>query len=411
MQIVAQALLVVQLARRPALALGTVSLCQACAFLLFALAGGGYADRLDRRRLLLVTQSCLAALAVLLGTLTALDVITVPVIAAAAFGSGVLLSFDQPARAALVSSLVPREELRNAVSLQSAVFSGASVVGPALAGLLITKIGIASQFFLNALSFSGVLLVLAGLKPGSQPIAVRERLYGQVREAFLSKKRKTAAVSSAPRQGLANSFGDSAIASVAFALRSVRRDAVVIAALSVYGALLFAGPSLQVLLPLLARERLAAGPEWLGVLFSAAGVGAVLGAVAVGMLEGSARLMGASALVFWVAAVMTVGMTRRIPVAFVGLLVMGGGQSVIGAVTATLLQTRVAAELRGRMMSLNTLLLMGVRPLGDFPVAALIAFGGIPVTTVVSGLVVAGSGIVAGLRVRRSIGRGTVSGH
>ena len=151
MQIVAQSLLVLRLAHGSAFALGCVSLSQASAFFLFALLGGGLADRVDRRRLLIATETCLMLLAVLLGLLTLKGIVTVPIIAAVAFVSGVILSVDQPARAALVSTLVPHEDLLSAVSLQSAVFNAASIVGPAVAGVIVHAVGLAAIFFVTDL--------------------------------------------------------------------------------------------------------------------------------------------------------------------------------------------------------------------------------------------------------------------
>jgi MFS family permease len=119
MQIVAGSLLVLKITHGSAFALGTVSLAQALAFFLFALVGGSVADRIDKRRLLLVTQTASAALAVLLGFLTLFGVIQLWMMLVLAFLNGTLLSFDQPARSALVPVLVRKEDLGNAISLQS----------------------------------------------------------------------------------------------------------------------------------------------------------------------------------------------------------------------------------------------------------------------------------------------------
>src|SRR5580698_871112 len=113
MQIVAQSLLVLELTHGSAIALGTVALMQAMAFLLFAPAGGAFVDRHDKRRILLVTQSFMMGLALLLGAVTASGMIRIWMIPLAAFATGAALSFDQPARGALVSALVPPDELMN----------------------------------------------------------------------------------------------------------------------------------------------------------------------------------------------------------------------------------------------------------------------------------------------------------
>ncbi len=350
MQIVGQSLLVLQLSHGSAFALGCVSLSQASAFFLFALVGGGFADRVDRRRLLLMTQTCLMLIALCLGVFTVAGIATVPLIAAAAFVSGVILSFDQPARAALVSTVVPKEDLLNAVALQSSVFNAASIVGPAVAGLVVVRAGIAADFFLNAFSFVGVLVALLRLPAG--PVIPLKR--------------------------------DKLIRQIASTLTSVRGDRLLVSSLVMYGAILLAGPSPQLLLPVLAQERLHTGPAMLGLLFSAGGLGAMLGALVAGALPRADVRWVHAALLVWCAALASVGTSTLLPVTLISLVLLGASQSLVGAATATLLQMRVQAEQRGRVMSLNTLLLMGFRPLGDFPLGALMTSVGAPVTTLVS---------------------------
>jgi len=350
MQIVAQSLLVLKLSHGSPFALGCVSLSQASAFFLFALVGGGFADRFDRRRLLLTTQTCLMLTALCLGMFTVAGLATVPLISAAAFLSGVVLSFDQPSRAALVSTVVPKEDLLNAVALQSAVFNAASILGPAIAGFVVVQVGIAADFFLNALSFTGVLVALLMLPSGPPVTLKRDKLVPQILDT----------------------------------LASVRGDPVLVLALVMYAAMLLAGPSPQLLLPVLADERLHTGPAMLGILFSAGGAGAVLGAVVAGTLPRANIRWIRAAVVLWCGALVTAGTSTLLPVTFVSLVLLGAGQSVVAAATATLLQTRVQAEQRGRVMGVNTLLLMGVRPLGDFPLGILMTHLGVPITSVIS---------------------------
>src|SRR6185312_8103447 len=174
MQIVAQSLLVLSITNGSALALGTVSLAQSLSFFLFALIGGSIADRADKRRFLLFTQSLSMLQAFLFAILTITGVIQVWMIVVLAFCGGTILSFDQPTRSALVPVLVPKEDLMNAISLQAIVFNGSAFVGPALAGIMIgvfesvgksigitnSLTGYAGNFFLNGISFLGVLVVL-----------------------------------------------------------------------------------------------------------------------------------------------------------------------------------------------------------------------------------------------------------
>lgn len=374
MQIVAQSLLVLDVTHGSAFALGAVSLAQAIAFLLFAPAGGSVADRIAKRKLLLLTQGIMMGLAFLLGVLTALGVVRFWMIPVVAFAAGAALSFDQPARNALIAELVPKENLMNAVALQSAVFNGAALLGPALAGFALSRIGYAGNFFLNAASYVAVLAALGLMRDpeargGARPAG---RLLDSVREA----------------------------------LTYVRRDAVLPSVLLAYGALLFCGPSTALMLPLFARQILHAGPSGLGVLFSAAGAGTVAGAFAVaslGEIRHKVRLLLGSILL-WVVALAVFGLSGSMNVAMPALFVLGAAQNWAVTASVTLLQTRVPPEMRGRAMSLNTLLIMFVRPLGDFPAGALVEVLGLR-PTVLAGAALVGT-IVCALFAARPAVRG-----
>jgi MFS family permease len=368
MQIVAQSLLVLKITHGSAFALGTVSLAQALAFFLFALVGGSVADRIDKRRLLLVTQTGSAALAIMLGFLTLFGIIRLWMILALAFLNGALLSFDQPTRGALVPVLVPKEDLGNAISLQAMIFNGASTVGPALAGFGVATLGYAGNFFLNGASFLGVLIVLYVMRVPP----------GQTHQ-------------------------QSTFQAIHTALTTVRRDAVLPWALSGYAAMLFLGPSSALILPVYAVKILHIGPERLGLLFSAAGVGTILGALSLASLGSSPKRgpIYLTGIFIWVAAITGFALSERFWVSMIALVFFGIGQTLTGTTTITLLQTRVPEQMRGRMMSLNTLIIMGIRPLGDFPAGALIAGIGAPGTVLLSAGLVGIYGL--GLAMRSAI--------
>jgi MFS family permease len=284
--------------------------------------------------------------AVLLGILTLAGLIRFWMILLVAFASSSALSFDQPARNALITSLVPKQHLMNAVSLQSAVFNGASILGPALAGLSLSRIGYAGNFFLNAASFCAVLAALLLLRtPNSRAIA-------------------------RPGGRLLDSAGE--------ALRFVRQDAMLPTVVPAYAALLFFGPSAALALPVFAKQILHVGATQLGVLFSAVGAGTVVGALVLASLAETihhGRLVFASILI-WTGALAVFGWSDSLRVSVPALFVLGAAQNVAGATTVTLLQMRVPPEMRGRAMSVNTLLIMCVRPLGDFPAGAVITWLG-----------------------------------
>ena len=358
MQIVAQALLVLDLSHGSPVALGVVSLAQSAAFFVFALFGGAVADRVDKRRLLVLTQTVSMGLALTLAVLTAYHVVAVWMVVLLAFLQGAALSFDQPARAALVPELVPKAQLFNAVSLQSMVFTGASTVGPALAGFGLAALGYAGNFFVNAASYLAVIGALLAMRvPG-------------------------AADDNPIRTPSTRAIGE--------ALATVRADVALPSILVVYTALLFFGPSGAVLIPVMGRGVLHLDPQRIGILFAAAGFGAVIGGLALASLKDpahKARIVLASAIL-WTLALAGFAASRVYVASVVALVLLGMFQIGVGSTTITLLQTRVPPAMRGRVMSLNSLLMMGVRPLGDFPAAALIAGIGAPLTAAIcAGLV------------------------
>ncbi len=362
MQIVAQSLLVLKITHNSALALGTVSLAQATSFFLFALVGGSFADRIDKRRLLFFTQSLSMILAFVLGVLTFTGVIQVWMIVLIAFCSGTVLSFDQPTRSALIPVLVPREDLMNAISLQSIVFNGSAVVGPALGGITIGLIGYAGNFFLNSASYLAVLIALF----------------------FLHVPKDAAALSTEKRGPM--------LAQIRASLATVGRDEALPWILSGYGALLFFGPSTSLILPLFALQILHLNPFQVGLLFSAAGLGTIIGALSIATL-GDFQYKGWLLLVsflVWAFALLLFALSHVLWLSMLALLLFGLAQNGVGATTITLMQTRVPPQMRGRVMSLNTLFIMGVRPLGDFPAGALIGLIGGPLTVVISAAIVGG---------------------
>lgn len=375
MQIIAQSLLVLKITHGSAFALGTVSLAQALSFFLFALIGGGIADRIDKRRFLLVTQSLSMGLATVLGVLTITGVIQVWMIVLLAFCSGAILSFDQPTRSSLIPILVPKEDLMNAISLQAIVFNGSAVVGPALGGVAIGALaalslqvgiinplaGFAGNFFLNAISFLGVLVVLYILHVSPEQAAEGREKRGPM------------------------------LASIKASLVTVGRDSALPWVLSGYGALLFFGPSTSLILPYFATQILHLSNVQLGLLFSAAGLGTILGALVVASL-GDFRAKGYLLLIsflIWCAALFLFALIHVFWISLLTLLLFGIAQNGVGATTITLMQTRVPPQMRGRVMSLNTLFVMGVRPLGDFPAGALIGGLGGPGTVILCTSVVA----------------------
>ena len=284
------------------------------------------------------------------------------------FCGGALLSFDQPARNSLIPSLVPPDDLMNAVSLQSIIFSGASTFGPALAGLAVAAIGYAGNFFLNAASFLAVIVALLRLPH------IGAGKGGGVREPMWSAVRAT--------------------------LATAARDRALPGVISGYGALLFLGPSPAVMLPIFALRVLHLAPAQMGLLFSAVGVGTILGGLTVASL-GDFRYKGGlflGALLLWSAALGAFAASTLVWLSAAALVVLGAAQNAASATAITMMQIRVPPQMRGRIMSVNTLLVMGVRPLGDFPAGALIGAVGGPLTAALSAALTGAYAIFLALR-------------
>jgi len=193
--------------------------------------------------------------------------------------------------------------------------------------------------------------------------------------------------------------------SVGEALHFIRRDAVLPSVVSAYAALLFLGPSVILMVPFFTRQVLRSGPTELGMLFSAIGAGTVVGALMVASLGDPPHKerLAFGAMLLWTVALAVFGWSDSLRVAIPTLFVLGLTQNAAGSTTMTLLQTRVPPEMRGRAMSLNTLLMMCVRPLGDFPAGAVIGWLGFRQAVLISAALV-GAALLA-VTVMRTIKR------
>jgi len=184
MQNVAQGWLVLVLSGNSAFWLGVVGFVGSIPFLFFTLFGGVIADRVDKRRLLLVTQTVMMLLAFLLAALAWMKVITVWEVAAIAFCNGVAMAMNAPSYQALVPRLVKREDLTNAIALNSAQFNMSRILGPTLGGYAMVLLGVAGNFFLNGLSFLAVLFALTRIDYPLEIAARRESMLSSLRGGF-----------------------------------------------------------------------------------------------------------------------------------------------------------------------------------------------------------------------------------
>jgi MFS family permease len=362
MQSVAQGWLVLKLTNS-ALMLGVVSFAGYLPVLLVALFAGVIVDHADRRRLIVTTQVLLMLSAFILAALTWAGVVRVEHVIVLAALNGLVTAFDMPARQTFVVEMVGREDLPNAIAINSMVFNGARVIGPAIAGVLISAIGIAGCFFLNGLSYIAVIISLLLME-----LAARE----------------LPRIGSSMLQRLGEGF-----------------DYVWHHRASFYLLLLIAisagfGMQYSVLIPVFARDILHGNARAYGFLLAAQGVGALLG----GVVLASSRtprglrqnllfgLLGSAAGIF------VFGFSSAMWLSLLAQMVIGAGLLNYMATNNTMLQLFVSDELRGRVMSMYTLSFIGLAPLGSLEVGYLgervspqIAVAGAAAATLICGII------------------------
>lgn len=376
MQSIAQGWLV-YLLTKSALSLGVVSFSQFLPVLLFTLLGGVAADRFDRQRVVLFTQSAALVQATILALLTLSGVVQVWHIIAMAFVLGTINAFDTPARQSLIHELVAKEDLMNAIALNSTAFNGTRIVGPAIAGTLLgaisawlhtqfaletdsaTRIAVGICFTLNALSYLAVIvgLLLMDRHPHTK-----------------------------------NNAHESVWRSLWAGLSYARRDQRVLALLSLMGVSSIFGFSYMTLMPLYAGEILKVGPQGYGFLMAAAGLGALSGALLLASLGNYQRkglLLSIGNFVFPV-MLLIFAQSKIFPLSLVALVGFGWGLITQNALTNTLLQTIVPEELRGRILSLYTLMFMGMLPFGSLQIGALAEKLGAPMALTIGATICLG---------------------
>jgi predicted MFS family arabinose efflux permease len=363
MHTVAQSWLVLQLTDSP-LRLGFIGTLQFGPILLFSIVTGAYADRLPKRRVLVTTQLVLATLAVALAALVASGRIRYWQVGVVAVLAGLTQAFDAPARQSFLAELVGKGDLVNAVALNSASFNAARIVGPALGGVLIARVGVVPSFLVNAVGLLVVALALLRLRVHG-PAAVR-------RNTTVAQE-------------------------IAEGLRYAVRTPVIRLVLGLLFCVSITVFNFTVYVPLLARHVLGLGPEGFGFLMAALGVGAVSGALTVGFRqapEPPLRLMTGAAAVA-LSGLLALSAARHVWVAVPLLFVTGFSGLILVASCNTRLQLAAPDELRGRMMSLYTLVWGGVFPIGAFCVGAISEAWGVSTAFLVQGT--AGLGALAAL--------------
>ena len=353
MHTVAQSWLVLQLTDSP-LRLGLIGTLQFAPILLFSIVTGAIADRLPKRRLLVATNLTLATLALGMAALVASGQVRYWHVAVVAVLAGLAQTVDAPARQSLMAELVGKADLVNAVALNSAAFNAARIVGPAVGGVLIARFGVVPAFVINA---AGLLVVAAALAtlPGRSAAPARR--------------------------------GTTMAQEIAEGVRYALRTPVIRLVLGLLFCVSITVFNFTVYVPLLARNVLGLGAEGFGFLMAALGVGAVTGALTVGFRRAgpptlpTMMLAAAAALT----GLLTLSAARHVWVAAPLLFVTGFAGLILVASCNTRLQLAAPDELRGRMMSLYTLVWGGVFPIGAFAVGAISEAWGVSTAFFVQG--------------------------
>jgi MFS family permease len=320
-------------------AVGLTTALQFLPMLLFGAWGGLLADRMSKRRLLIITQTLMAIPALGLFAVTATGIAAPWMVFLAVFAMGLVNSVDNPTRQSFVYEMVGADRVVNAVSLNSVIVQSARIVGPALAGLLIAGFGVVPCFGLNALSFAAMIFALCSMDPRRlQAAPVAEREPGAIRAGLRY-------------------------------VRCTPELALPLALMALVGTL---GFNFQVVLPLLARFSFDGGASAYAVLVSAMGVGSIAGALVNGAHGRTGpRLIAGGALAFGVAALLAAAMPTlalEIPV----LALLGAASVTFAATINSTLQLAVSPEMRGRVMALYSVVFLGSTPIGG-PLAGWLA--------------------------------------
>lgn len=336
MQTVATGWLVLTLTGSP-FVLGLAAAARSIPVLILVVPAGIVADRFDRRKIVVATSVASTVASGVLAVLTIAGTIDISTVLIIAVVLGISNAFEMPARQSYVSELIGKRDLANAIALNSLLFNGARVVGPAVAGILVALVGPGWAFGINALSFIPVIIGLLMIS----------RVH-------------------IPRVGIA------ARSAVPEAIRYLRGEPRVAALLALLAAQTIFASGQFILGPALAQD-LGQGAEGLGVLLSAAGAGAVVGGLRLAATANRAdrwRVLLVAGLAL-AAGLAGIGLTRSYPVTLLCLVVTGWGTVTFNASSNTLIQTIVPDRLRGRMMSLYTLVLLGLMPVGGLLMGAL----------------------------------------
>jgi MFS family permease len=354
--------------------IGLLGVVQFLPVMVLGLFGGIIADMWPKRMTIVGTQIAAGVLALTLGGLDYFHVVAVWHIFVLAFLLGIVNSIDMPARQSFVVEMVGSDDIANAVALNSAVFNGARIVGPAIAGVLIGLLGTALCFILNGLSYGAVVIGLIAMRESELMPAAR-----------LAMPRSLSAI----RENLGEG------------LRYVWHTPVVLLAIGVIGFVSTFGMNFNVVLPVMAARVLNVGSNGYGLLFAAMGTGALISALSVATLERPRlRVLVGGGIVLGLSEIVLAG-TTLFPVALAAVFFAGAGAIATAASANSLVQIAVPGPLRGRVMSVYTTVFAGSTPVGNGLTGGVGGLWGTPAALIMNGAVAIGVEAVAAVAILR----------
>jgi MFS family permease len=332
-QSVAQSWLVFQLTNS-AFLLGMVGFLNTIPVFLFSLLGGVVADRLNKKNILLFTQSAFMLLAFILAILTQLKLITPGQIMLIAVLNGLVMAFDGPSRQSVVVELAGKVHLLNAIALNSAAFNSARIIGPAVAGILIAVIGMSGCFYINGLSFLAVIIALLLIRAKTE---AKQYPHGHIMKDLFE------------------------------GLKFIKNNPTVLSLITLVGIMSLFGISYLILMPVFAKDVLGVGAKEFGILMSATGAGALAGALMLARLgdfKQKGKLLFFSNSLFC-AALLLLSLSKSYFFSLVILVFVGWSSILSMSLINTLLQIIAPDNFRGRVMSAFMFTFAGVMPFGS----------------------------------------------
>jgi MFS family permease len=367
MQQVAQAWLVLELTRDP-LWLGVTAAAQFLPVMALGLFAGVAADALPKRQTLLAIQVVMMVLAVALAAVVVTGVVELWMILLLAAALGCTNAIDMPVRQAFAVELVGHRDVVPAVALNSAMFNGARVLGPAAAGLAIGALGIAAAFTINALSFVAVIVALALMRD--------DELFAPTR---IARPRDARTV----------------VANLADGFRYIRGTSVVLLALVVVGLGATVGMNLSVLIPVYTTQVLDGDAATFGFLMAASGIGSVAAALSIAFTGRSGPVRIAAGAIVLGIGELALAATGVFPVALLLMVVIGYGAILMMATANTTIQLAVPDALRGRVMSFYTTIFASSAPIGGLLFGAIASAAGVVIAVALGGVLAALIGVGA----------------